>query len=208
MGHSISTAAVVGFATVLLIIMAILILVADDRTKNITGYSGNNDLKAAHDKLIWAQVLAWIAAGLAFLLLLGYLALHFLETSEWIHLILWILLFAVLIVSLIFLGMALSDIDKAKVSDDKGAAGYGWGAIILGGISFIILLVSGGWRIAHKSWENSQPNPQYYMAANADPMAPSSNEPPEFPSQTVSTQSVGNQPQIQVTTSGTAVAPM
>ena len=131
--------------------MAILIIVADDRLRNITGYSTNSDLNTAHDKLIWAQVLAWIAAGLGLILLIGYLLLDaaWLQT-EWLHLILWIGVFGALIASGVFLAIALGDINRANVSDEKGSAGYIWGALISGGVALLILLISGGWRIAHR----------------------------------------------------------
>ena len=200
MGSALSTSGLVAFATALLIIMAILILVADDRVKSITGYSANYNLTAAHSKLVWAQVLAWIAAGLGLLLVIGYVALHFLETSEWLHLILWILLFAALVASGIFLAIALNDINRGNVNDDKGSTGYIWGALISGGAALLILLISGGWRVAHNSWEND-PEEQYYMDANSDVPLVSLGKAPR-PQET----------QLQVTTtpnevSGTVAAP-
>lgn len=198
MGNAIGVSGLVGFATILLVVMAILIIVADDKVRNITGYSANNDLKAAHDKLIWAQVLAWIAAGLGLLLVIGYVALHFLQTNEWLHLILWILLFAALIASGVFLAIALNDVNRASVSDNKGADGYIWGALITGGVALLVLLISGGWRVAHKQWENAEPDMYYAALGAGDPLPPSASEPGEFPP---------NQ-QVSVTTSGAAAAPI
>lgn len=191
MGNALGVSGMVGFATILLVVMAILIVIADDRLKQITGYSTNNDLKTAHDKLVWAQVFGWIAAGLGLLLVLGYVVLHFLETSEWLHLILWILLFAALITTGVLLAIALYDIDQAKVNDDKDTNGYIWGALITGGVALLVLLISGGWRVVYI---NSTPYTQYYM--QAEPAAPVESEPPEFPPQ----------PSLQVT-SGAVTAP-
>ena len=191
MGTHLSTSALVAVATVLLIVMAVLVLVADDRLKSITGYNANSKLTSVHDKLVWAQVLAWIAAGLALLLALGYVVLHFLETSEWLHLILWILTFASLIGSGILLAIVLSDVDNAKVSDNKGITSYIWGALIVGAIALLVLLISGGWRVAHKQYENT-PEDQYYMAAGLDTAPPG---PAEMPNQYQQ-----QQPQVQVTT--------
>ena len=197
MGSALSTSGLVAFSTVLLVVMAILIVIVINRLNSITGNTTNTNLSSAHTKLVWAQVLAWIAAGLGLLLFLGYVTLHFLETSEWLHLILWVLLFSALIASIILLTMVLSDIDGANVSDNKGTTGYIWGAVIVGIVAFVILLISGGWRIAHKQSENAEPDSQYYMSAN-DMVPPSSSA--EYPSQ--------NQPQIQVTTSGDVAAPI
>ena len=164
MGSAIGTSGLVGFSMVLLIIMAILIIIATDRVKNITGYSKSDDLKSSTDKLVWAQVLAWIAAGLALLLVLGYVTLHFININEWVHLILWILIFTAIIISIVIIAMALSDIDNSNINDDNSSTGYLWGALILGAVAFMVLLISGGWRIASKQYEN-EPEQQMYMAA-------------------------------------------
>lgn len=181
MGSAIGTSGLVGFSMVLLIIMAILIIIATDRVKNITGYSASDDLKASTDKLVWGQVLAWIAAGLALLLVLGYVTLHFININEWVHLILWILIFTAIIISIVILAMALSDIDNANVNDDNSSTGYLWGALILGAVAFMVLLISGGWRIASKQYEN-KPEQQMYMTADATMTAPYGQ--PEQPPQT------------------------
>ncbi len=194
MGNALSTSAWMILTTVLLVVMAILIIVVIDRTKNITGFSTNSNLTSAHTRLVWAQVFAWIAAGLALLLVIGYIALHFLVTSEWIHLILWILLFAALIASMVLLAIALRDIDNSGVSNTNGATGYIWGALIVGGATLIVLLISGGWRVAQKSTEDAMPD-QYYVPADAGVPMGAAELPP--------------QPQVQVTTQpGTATAPL
>lgn len=162
MGLPIGVAGIVFISLILLVAMAILIIIAGDRVKNITGYSTNTNLKTANDRLYWAQVFAWIAAATCLLLVLGYVALHFIEFTEWIHLILWILLFAALIASGVFLAIALSDINNANVSNNNGSTSYAWGALIVGVAAFIVLLVSGGWRAVQKSSETSE-MPYYYM---------------------------------------------
>ena len=167
MGNALSVAGWVTVATILLIVMAILVLVATNRARDLANTGGTSTNRVTsidniHNKLVWAQVFAWIAAGIALLLALGYVFLHFVNTTEWIHLILWILLFAALITSGVFLIIALSDIDKITVNNDNGIKSYIWGALITGLIVLIVLLISGGWRIA----ANQGMVDQYYVAAD------------------------------------------
>ena len=190
MGFALSTSALVGLATILLVVMAILILIAGDRVRNITGYNSNSNLKTVNDRLYWAQVFAWIAAAVGLILVLGYIALHFIEFTEWIHLILWILLFASLIASGVFLAIALNDLKNANPPNNNGTSSYAWGALIVGIVAMIVLLVSGGWRAVQKTVETSE-GPYYYVPS--EPNAPMGGAP--MPPMT--------QPGVQVTTSGT-----
>lgn len=171
MGLPIGVAGIVFISLILLVAMAILIMISEDKVKNISGYSTNANLKTANDRLYWAQVFSWIAAATCLLLVLGYFALHFIEFTEWIHLVLWILLFAALIASGVFLAIALNDINNANVSNKNGSTSYAWGALIAGVAAFIVLLVSGGWRAVQKSVETSE-MPYYYMPAS-EPNPPS-----------------------------------
>ncbi len=171
MGHSIGTSGMVAFSTILLVIAAILIIVAIDRLQKIPGYSTNTNLKNARNKLMIAQILTWIAAGVALILTLGYLAHHggWLQT-EWIHLILWLAVFGLVIAAGIYIGIAISDLDKANISNisnNQSANSYVWGALIVLVISFIVLIVSGGWRAYHKHTYESDlyVDPNLYGAA-------------------------------------------
>lgn len=191
MGNVLSVAGWVTVATIILIVMAILILVATNRVRNLIGNTTNTSLQNIHSKLVWAQVFAWIAVGVGVLLVLGYIFLHFVNTTEWIHLILWILLFAALITSGVFLAIALSDIDKITVNNDNGVKSYIWGALIAGLIALIILLISGGWRVATRQGLMDQ----YYVPYAEPAYTGLPMDPAEVPM-------AGNLPggQIQVTT--------
>lgn len=194
MGLPLGTSGIVFIALILLVVMAILIIIAGDRVRNITGYSANTNLTSANNRLYWAQVFAWIAAAVCLLLVLGYVALHFIEFTEWIHLILWILLFAALIASGVFLAIALNDIKNANLNsnNNNGSTGYAWGALIVGVAAFIVLLVSGGWRAVQKSAETSEM--PYYYVPTGEPTPPVGDAP--MP---------GTSPGVQVTTTGAAV---
>ncbi len=160
MGSSISAAGIVGFATALIVVVAILIIVALDRIDDISGFSTNSRLGDAHGHLIWAQVLAWIAAGLALILVIGYFMLHagWLD-NEWVHIIFWLGIFGTLIASLILLGVALNDINDANVTDDNTTSAYIWWALGIGIGAIVVLLISGGWRIYANTTADSTDKP-------------------------------------------------
>ena len=194
MGSPIGTSTLVGISTAGLIVMAILIIIADDRLRGIIGFNTNDKLKNAHNQLITAQILAWIAAGLGVLLLIGYLFLHggFLQ-NEWIHLILWVLLFVGLIISGVFLIIAITEIDNANINNDNTSKGYIWGALIAGIAALVVLIISGGWRIVHKTYYET-PGEEGQLYADALPADGAPMEPGEIPL------SGQTQPQVQVTT--------
>ena len=170
MGNALSVAGWVAVATILLIVMAILVLVATNRSNDLLNTNNTNtSINNIHNKLVWAQVFAWIAAGIALLLALGYVFLHFVNTTEWLHLILWILLFASLITSGVFLAIALSDINKITINNNNGIKSYIWGALITGLVVLIILLISGGWRAATRQGLITD---QYYVPVEDNPMGP------------------------------------
>ncbi len=147
MGQAISTAGLVGFATLLLVVMAILIIVSNDRITKSTNFGTNQNLQRAHDKLVIAQILTWISAALALILVFGYFVIHAGWTNnEWIHLILWIGIFGTLIAAIVLLAIALGDIDRSN-TDTNSSASWAWGAIGVAIGAFVILLISGGWRI-------------------------------------------------------------
>jgi hypothetical protein len=170
MGTALSTAGLVTIGTVLLIIMAVLIWLADDRLRNATNFASDQNFQWAIQKIVPAQILAWISAGLGLLLVIGYFILHSgLIDNEWVHLILWIGIFGTLIASGILVAIALGDIDRST-SDDNGASGYLWGAVGVGIAAFVILLISGGWRIATIT---TQPKKKkLYVAHRAAPAGP------------------------------------
>ena len=171
MGHAIGTSGLVGIATVALVVMAILIIVADDRLRNVSTFDTNNDLKAAHNSLVSAQILTWISAGLALLLVFGYFILHWkLLEGEWVHLILWLGIFGTLIAAIILLSIALGDIDRSNVTDDNDAGGFTWAALGIGIGAFVFLLISGGWRIGYKmTTQKPKTGTKYYTKQKLPP---------------------------------------
>jgi len=148
MGSLIGTTGLSVLATVAFVIGTILAMVADSRLRGLTGYNTNTTFQSAHNYIVIGVILGWVAAGIAFILLLGYLvnALAFLE-SEWVHMILWILAMAAAIISIIYLGLAMRKIDNTP--NDNNTQGYLLWAMIVMGIGLVILTFLGVWRITH-----------------------------------------------------------
>lgn len=150
MGSSLGSSGLAVVSTLTLAASAILLIVADDRLRKISGYDSNSNLQSAHSDLITAQIFAWIATVFSLILTLGYVLHHneFLD-SEWLHLALWILAILALVGMFVFAGLALNKYNN--VSDDMGAQSWTWAAIIVSGVGAAILILMGSWRLYHKS---------------------------------------------------------
>jgi hypothetical protein len=139
--------------TLLVLVGAILFTVAQVRVTNIEEYkNGNTKLNSAKNNLIIAYVLAYIAAGMGLVLSILYFGhVAWGIKTEWPHLIIFLLLFVLVIVSGIFAFIALSDISNASPADNKGATGWTWGGLGVLLAAVIILIISGAWRAQHNS---------------------------------------------------------
>ena len=140
MGSALGTTGLTIFVTIVIAVAAILIIVSDSKVREISGYPEVDNINMAHKDLGYAQIFAWIGAGLALVLAIGYgLSIKFL-LSPWPHLILVLLIIATLICSIIYLGLALNKINN--LNDDKGASGYIIWAIILESAALLMLIIA------------------------------------------------------------------
>lgn len=148
MGSPVGTIGLSLLATGAFVAAVILSIIAADRLKSITGYNTNETFKAANTNLAVAITTGIIAAVLAAILLLGYIAhsVNILQT-EWLHLILFVLGIASAIVSFIYLGMAMRKVDNTK--NDNGTQTYLLWSMILTGGGLVLLVFMGMWRITH-----------------------------------------------------------
>jgi len=139
--------------TVLVLLAAVFFTIAQVRVTNINEYkSGNSKLKNAKNNLIIAYVLAYIATGFALtlaILYFGHVAWGI--KSEIPHLIFFLLLFGLIIVSAIFAFIALSDISNAAPANNQGAPGWIWGGLASLLVAVIVLIISGAWRAQHNA---------------------------------------------------------
>jgi hypothetical protein len=149
MGSALGTTGLSVLATLAFVAAAILVIVADDKLRNITGYDGNSTLEAAHSNLVVAIILAWVAAAAAFILVLGYiLTTSKILNNEWLHAILVILAVAAGIISIIYMGIAMRKINDFP-GDDNSAKGFLLWSMIISGVGVIISVVLAMWRLTH-----------------------------------------------------------
>jgi hypothetical protein len=148
------------YTGILLLIFALLILlgaifftISQTKVTSIAEYkAGNTKLVSAKNDLLIAYILGYIAAGMAIVLAILYFGhVAWGIRSEIPHLILFILLFLLVIVSGIFGILALSNIDNAKPANTNGSTGWIWAALIAGLLALVIVIISGAWRAQHNA---------------------------------------------------------
>lgn len=111
--------------------------------------AGNESLRHASGNLVVAYILAYIAAGVSLVLAILYFFQPNIQISEIPHTIVFIIIFALLIISVIFGFVALSDIDESSVSDKKGSVGWIWAGFAMAIFSLLVIIFSGAWRVQH-----------------------------------------------------------
>jgi len=151
--HHNYTALLILIYALLVLMGAIFFTIAQTKVTALEEYkSGNSKLNSAKNNLLVAYILGYIAAGMGILLAVIYFGhVAWGIQNEIPHLIIFILLFLLVIVSGIFGFIALSDIDKSEAQDKGSAGGWIWAAQVAGLVALIILIISGAWRAQHIS---------------------------------------------------------
>jgi hypothetical protein len=149
--HHSYTALLLLVYALLILVGAILFTVAQVKVTGTTEYkNGNSKLNSAKNNLIIAYALGYVAAGMGILLAILYFGhVAWGITSEVPHLIVFILLFVLVIVSGIFGFIALSDVNGSGLSDKTFITNWIWGAEAVGLIALILLIISGAWRASY-----------------------------------------------------------
>lgn len=148
MGNALGVSGLSVLASIAFVVAAILTIVAMDRLKSIAGYSTNDSLQDANNHLTVAMILGWIAAGLAFILMLGYLLTNLkILNNEWLHFILWLLGMAAAVITIIYLGLALRKVPSDQ--DDQSTREFILWSMILTGVGLVIFTFLGLWRMTH-----------------------------------------------------------
>ena len=136
---------------ILAVLAAIFMTIAHGKVMTIDEYkTGNDKLHSAKNNLLIAYILAYVAAALGIILAILYFGhVAWSINNEIPHLIVFILLFALLVVSGIFGFLALSNIDNSGATDKQGSTGWIWGGLVSALVSLIVLIISGAWRAEH-----------------------------------------------------------
>ena len=117
---------------------------------------GNESLRNASGNLLVAYVLSYVSAGLLLVLSIVYFFQGSLNWNEITHAIIFILVFAVLIISVIFGFIALSDIDESGNFDKKNSVGWIWAAFGVAIGALLLIIISGAWRFQHVQAKKSE----------------------------------------------------
>ena len=160
----------------LVLVGAIFMTVAQSKVMTIDEYkTGNSKLNSAKNNLLIAYILGYIAVGMGIILAILYFGhVAWGIKNEIPHLIVFILLFGLVIVSGIFGFLALSNIDSSGAQQKQGSTGWIWASLIAGLIGLIVLIISGAWRAQHVASK---------AAANQ-----ASNQASMYPQETITTQ--------------------
>lgn len=138
---------------ILAALSAIFLTVAQSKLVGFAEYkNGNSKLRTANNYLIAAYILGYIATGMGLILAIVYFAhasLNF--PSEIPHLLIFILIFGLIIVSAIFGFVALSNIDSANPPNRSQSTNWIWAGVIAALVAVVVLIISGAWRAQHRS---------------------------------------------------------
>ena len=142
----------------LLVLMgAIFFTISQSKVTGLDEYkAGNSKLNSAKNNLVVAYILGYIAAGMGILLAIIYFGhVAWGIQNEIPHLIIFILLFLLVIVSGIFGFIALSNINGSEAVNRGSATNWIWAAEVVGLIALIVLIISGAWRAQYVSSKSS-----------------------------------------------------
>ncbi len=127
-----------------------------DVTKIPEHDAGNQSLRNASGNLLVAYVLAYVAGGLLLLLSIVYFLQGSLNWNEITHTIIFLLIFVVLIISVIFGFLALSDIDDAGNIEKKNTVNWIWAGFGVAIAAILMIIISGAWRFQHVQSQKSK----------------------------------------------------
>lgn len=157
MGHAVGTGSLLLISTILTVIMGVFLVIAQNSVNDANDINTNDKLNDAKNYIITAYIIAFVAAGITLLISVLYFAQDNLLWNEAIHAGFIFIIFALIIISGIFGFAAISNLNDAN-TDTNGATGWVWASLIAGGVSLIVLIISGAWRISYLSNNNVKEN--------------------------------------------------
>ena len=149
-GANTLTSGALFLGTILLVVMGILLVSASNKVKQIPEFDQSSGLKKINDNLVTAYILAFVAAGIFFLVGAAYVG-H--ETvwcpSEWWHGIFGTIALIILIISVIFAYLALNDLYNPELEDRNGSDLFIWASLIVSVFAFLLLGATGTGRVGY-----------------------------------------------------------
>ena len=139
-------------STVLLVVMGILLVTASNKVKDLDDFDDNDLLKRVDSNFRTAYILAFIAAGFSIILGIAY-AGHEVAwcPSEWLHGGVYLLLYAAVIISIIYAYLGLNDVYSQDIPDRNGSDAFTWAALLVGVIAFLTITATGSGRVGYNA---------------------------------------------------------
>jgi H+/Cl- antiporter ClcA len=147
------TGALLVLFAISILLAAIFFSVAYGRVINTEQYrNGQTNLNNARNALLWAMITSYVSAGIAVVLAILYFGhVTWGVNSEIPHLILFILLFAMIIVAIVAGFIAWSNVRNKEVTDNDNSQGLILAGIIALFVGLVALVISGVWRATYRS---------------------------------------------------------
>jgi len=143
MGNHIGVASILLVAAAFSLVMGILLSISQSRVRGSSDFETNDKLQSAESWIITAYVLAYIAAGITIVLSILYFGhVTWGINNEWPHLVVYIILFILIVLSGIFGFIALSDLDYSNANKESADA-WIWWSLGAGLVSILLILISG-----------------------------------------------------------------
>lgn len=153
--NSILTSVLSGVVLIGLVTALVLTYYADNRIKDIDGYSTDHNLNVTHDDITHAQIFLIVSSVFALILLLGYIfyQIEWLH-NEWLHLLLILMVTGTAIAGIVYLAIAGNRVNDLE--DNNGSVTYLWTSIGVLSVTLLILIAASALRIFYEQPKESQ----------------------------------------------------
>lgn len=137
-----------------LVFMGIVITGARNKVRQNAQYNQRQSLQSAECRLTTAYILAFIAAGIIFLLAVIYAGQGvYWNPSEWIHMFFFFVALVLVVIAMIYVYLSLEEIYSPDY-ETNGADTYVWSSLFLGLFSVVFILLSMATRIGYNVAKN------------------------------------------------------
>ena len=132
--------------------MAILLISASNKVRNIPEFNGSDRLKKIDKNLKTAYILTFIVAGIVFLIGSAYSGHETLWCpSEWWHGTFGVISLIILVIAIIYAYIALNDLYTPDLEDRNGSDLYIWASLIISIFAFLTVGAIGSGRVGYNA---------------------------------------------------------
>lgn len=149
-GANVLTSGGLGLTMVLLLVTGIMLVVASNKLKEVPEFEGSSDLNNANNNLKTAYFLFFIATAIALILGILYAGHESAWcSSEWIHGVMYLLLYIAVVIGVIYAFLALNKIYTPELENNNGSAAFIWAALLIGSFAFMVMTATGSGRVGY-----------------------------------------------------------